>query len=114
MQSRLGAQGGGPGWVSATIYTPQGGVLSREQPVVCRLVLQGLFSLTLPLGGGLCFGPQSCPPTPITLGALTGQECVPSSPPLAWGLRSSSPLRESRLSRGREESRGQPCSNCED
>lgn len=32
MQTRLGAWGGGPGWVSAAVYTLQAGVLGREQP----------------------------------------------------------------------------------
>ena len=85
MQSRLGAQGGGPGWVSATIYTPQGGVLSREQPVVCRLVLQGLFSLTLPLGGGLCFGPQSCPPHTYHTGGADWTRVCPIKPTTCLG-----------------------------
>ena len=32
MQTRLGARGGGPGWVSAAVHTPQAGVLGREPP----------------------------------------------------------------------------------
>lgn len=48
--------------------------------VVCRLVLQGLFSLTLPLVGGLCFSPQSCPPNTYHTGGADWTGVCPIKP----------------------------------